>query len=151
MRPTGIVFVVALGALGGACSGAGVVSASSTANVIVVGAPAAPAGLPGFQIDSGAPNTSDLPLTCSAIVCYATIQLQNTGTGCAGNVDANINIFAAPASLTTLLSTSSVSALIPGNPILTPGQVVSVNVAIQVPGVSYVVTAVVNSTNPTCP
>jgi hypothetical protein len=151
MRTAAILFVVALGALGGACSGSGPAAASSTANVIVVGAPAAPAGLPGFQIDSGAPSVSDVPLTCSALVCFETLQLQNNGAGCAGNIDGNINVFSAPASLVSLLTTSNSSIRIPNNPVVTPGQIVSVNVAIPVPAENYVVTAVLNWINTSCP
>jgi hypothetical protein len=147
------VFVVALGVLGGACSGAAPLATVPPANVIVVGAPAAPAGLAGFVIDSGAPGVSSVPVTCSALICYVTLQLQNTGPGCAANIVGDVNVFTAPASVTTLLVTANSSIRIPNNPTMTSGQIATVNVAlpIPVPAVSYVVTAVLNWTNPTCP
>lgn len=155
MRTAAILFVVVLGALAalcGACSGTSPATPSSaTANVIVVGAAAAPTGLPGFQIASGAAGLSDIPVTCSESVCFATIKLQNTGTGCAGNIDGTINVFSAPATPSSLLRSSTSGLLIPNNPILTPGQIVSVHVAIPIADVNYVVTAVLNWTNPTCP
>jgi hypothetical protein len=155
MRTSAILFVVVLGALaalGGACSGTSPSTPSSTTgNVIVVGAAVAPTPLPGFVIASGAAGRSDIPLTCSELSCFATIKLQNTGTGCAGNVDGNVNVFSAPATPSSLLTTSSSGFLIPNNPILKPGQIVSVNVAIPVPAVDYIVIAVLNWTSPTCP
>ena len=152
MRIAAVLFVAALGALVGACAGSGPAAASSTANVIVVGTPAAPAGLQGFQIGSGAAGVSDVPVTCGTLVCFETLQLQNTGTGCAGNIDGNTNLFAAPASLTSLLTSSRSGLLIPNNPVLTPGQIVSVNIAIPpAPAVNYVVTVVLNWTNLACP
>ena len=152
MRSAARLFAVALGVLSGACGGDSA-APSATANVIVVGAAAAPAGLPGFVIDTGAPDASAVPLTCSALVCFETIQLQNTGTGCAGNIDGDTNVFAAPASVTSLLATANSNIRIPNNPILTPGQIVSVQVSIPIPAptVNYVVTAVLNWTTPSCP
>lgn len=119
---------------------------------IVVGAPAAPASLPGFVIDSGAPGVSDVPLICSDQICLETLQLQNTGTGCAGNIDGNINVFSVPASATSLLTTSTAAIRIPNNPTLLPGQIVLVNVAVPAPpAVNHIDVAVLNWTNPSCP
>jgi hypothetical protein len=139
---------------GGACSGSTPTAASSTGNVIPVGAPAAPAGLPGYIIDTGGGGKSAVPLICSEQVCFETIQLQNIGTGCAGNIDGSISVYAAPASPASALSTTAEGLLIPNNPVLAPGQVVSVNVAVPTPAslaVDYVVVAQINSTSPTCP
>jgi hypothetical protein len=147
-----VALVLALS--GHACSQGTPTTASSTANVIVVGAPAAPAGLPGYVIDTGSGGTSDVPLTCSDQVCVETIQLQNTGPGCAGNIDGSINLYLSPASPTSPLSTRAEGLLIPNNPVLAPGQVVSANVSVPPPGslaAGYVVIAQLNWTNPTCP
>jgi hypothetical protein len=153
MRSIAAVFVVVLGVLGWACGGSDPVAASSTSNVIVVGAAAAPTGLSGFVIDTGKPGVSNVPLTCSALICFETIQLQNTGTACAGNIDGDSNVFAAPASVTSLLATAHSSIRLPNNATLMPGQTVSVNVAIPIPApaVNYIVTAVLNWTTPSCP
>jgi hypothetical protein len=139
---------------GGACGGSTPTAASSTANVIPVGAPPAPAGLPGYIIDTGGGGKSDTPLICSDQVCFETIRLQNIGTGCAGNVDGSIGVYAAPASAASALSAIAEGLLIPNNPVLAPGQVVSVNVMVPMPAsiaVDYVVVAQINSTSPTCP
>jgi hypothetical protein len=151
MRSVAMLFAVAV--LQGGCSGAGPVAATSTANVIVVGAPAAPASLPGFVIDSGAPGVSDVPLTCSNQVCLETLQLQNTGTGCAGNIEGNINVFSVPVSATSLLTTSTAAIRIPNNPTLLPGQIVSVNVAVPLAAsaANYIDVAVLSWTSPSCP
>jgi len=155
MRSVAMLFAVALAVavLEEGCSGAGPAAATSTANVIVVGAPAAPASLPGFVIDSGTLGVSDVPLTCSDQVCVETLQLQNTGTGCAGNIDGNINVFSVPASTASLLATSTAAIRIPNNPALLPGQIVSVNVAVPpaASAANYIDVAVLNWTNPSCP
>jgi hypothetical protein len=74
--------------------------------------------------------------------------------GCAGNVDGSISVYSAPASPTSALSTTAEGLLIPKNPVLAPGQVVSANVAVPMPAslaVDYVVIAQINWTSPTCP
>ena len=154
MRSGAVSLVLLLALSAGACSQNSPTAASSAATVVVVGASAAPAGLPGYVIDTGGAGTSDVPLTCSDQVCFETIQLQNTGPGCVTNVDGQINIYAAPPSLTSSLSTKGECLLIPNNPVLAPGQVVSVNVAVPMPAslsVSYAVTLALNWSTPSCP
>lgn len=152
MRSGAVRIALILALSGGACSGSTPTTASSTANVIPVGAPPAPAGLPGYIIDTGRGGRSDVPLTCSDQVCFETIQVQNKGPGCAGNVDGSIGVYSAPASPTSALSATAEGLLIPNNPVLTPGQVVSANVAVPIPlAVDYVVIAQFNWTSPTCP
>jgi hypothetical protein len=139
---------------GAACSGSTPTAASSTAKVIAVGAPPAPGGLPGYVIETGGGGKSEVPLICSDQVCFETIQLQNIGTGCAGNVDGSISVYTAPASSASALSTTAEGLLIPNNPVLAPGQVVSVNVEVPTPAslaVDYLVIAQINWTSPTCP
>ena len=134
------------------CSSGSPTAASPVATVIVVGAPAPPAGLPGYVIDTGAGGKSDVPLTCSDLVCAETLQIQNTGPGCATNVDGAIDVYSAPAGLNSLLTSRSV-LLIPYNPVLQPGQTVSVDVSVPIPAslpAGYVVTAVLGWTNHAC-
>ncbi len=153
MRSVAMLLILALAGFESGCSGAGPVTATSTANVVVVGATPAPASLPGLVFDSGTPGVSDVALTCSDQVCFETLQLQNTGPGCAGNIDGNVDVFSVPASATSLLATSTGAIRIPNNPTLLPGQVVPVNVTVPVTpaGVNYIDVAVLNWTNPSCP
>jgi len=153
MRSVAMLLTLALAGVAGGCGGADPVAATSAANVVIVGAQAAPASLPGFVIDSGTAGVSDVALTCSGQVCFETLQLQNTGPGCAGNVDGNVNVFSVPASATSLVAASDGAIRIPNNPTLLPGQIVSVNVAVPTPpaGVNYVDIAMLNWTNPACP
>jgi hypothetical protein len=147
-----MLLTLALAGFVGGCSGVDPVAATVAANVVVVGAPAAPASLPGFLIDSGAPGMSDVALTCSDQVCFQTVQLKNTGPGCAGNIDGNVNVFSVPASTTSLLASTTGAIRIPNNPTLLPGQVVSVNVTVPSPAeVNYIDVAVLNWTSPSCP
>jgi hypothetical protein len=153
MRSVARLLTLALAGFMGGCSGADPVAATSAANVVVVGAPAAPASLPGFVIDSGTSGVSDVALTCSDQVCFETLQLQNTGPGCAGNIDGNVNVFSVPASATSMLTASTGAIRIPNNPTLLPGQVVSVNVAVpsSPAAVNYIDVAALNWTSPSCP
>lgn len=147
------LLVSAFGVSGAGCHNNIVaVTPSTTANVVVLGAVPSPNGLAGFVINSGSPGAPNSPLTCASLVCFQTIQLKNDGTGCAGNVNGQTNVFIAPASSPNLLRSSSSGFLIPGNPTVLPGQVVTVNVTIpEQPAVNYVVTEVLNWTIAVCP
>jgi hypothetical protein len=154
MRSVTLILSLVLAGLEGGCSGAGPAAATSTANVVVVGAQAAPAPLTGFVIDSGtADGSAAVALTCSEDICYETLQLQNTGLGCAANIDGDIDVFSVPASTTSLMARSTSAVRVPNNPTLLPGQITSVNVAVPAPpaAVSYIDVAVLNWTNPSCP
>jgi hypothetical protein len=146
-----IVGIVAFGLLAAGCSGSTPAGASALGNMIVVGAPAPPNGLQGFVIGSGGGGVSNVPLTCSALVCFQSIQLQNTGPGCATNVDGSVNIYTAPANSGSLERTLLSSLLIPNNPVLAPGRTVSINLNVPPPiADSYIVTLVLNWTSPSC-
>jgi hypothetical protein len=154
MRNRAVFFLLILAVSAAGCAGNTATSPTAATSVVVVGAPGAPSGLSGYVIDTGGPGTSDKQLTCSNLICYETIQLQNTGPGCAGNVDGTINLYAAPANLNSLVTTTKGQFLIPNNPVMTPGQVISVNIEVPMPGSqtsNYAVILVVNYTTPTCP
>jgi hypothetical protein len=155
MRIRAFLLVLALAASAAGCAGSNTATTpSATTSVVVLGAPGAPSGLAGFVIDTGGAGTSDKSLTCSNAICYETIQLQNTGPGCAGNVDGTINLYSAPANLNSLVTGTKGQFLIPNNPVMTPGQVVSVNVEVPMPASqasNYAVILVINYTTPTCP
>ena len=152
MRVCSVGLAVAVALSAGACAGSSPTAASPATTVIVADAQAAPAGLPGWVIDTGVNGVSAVPLTCSDIECVESIQLQNMGPGCAANVDGSINVFSAPAS-TTSLTSSRAGLLIPSNPVLVPGQSVTVNVSVPNPAGrpdGYVVTVVLSWTNHAC-
>ena len=153
MRSVALLLSLVLAGLEVACGGADPAAATSTANVVVVGAPAAPPPLSGIVIDSGTPDASAVALTCSDQICVETLQLQNTGLGCAGNIDGDVDVFSVPASTTSLVARSTSAIRVPNNPTLRPGQITSVTVAVPAPpaGVSYIDVAVVNWTSPSCP
>lgn len=144
-----LLFVSIFGVLSAGCST--VVAPTLPGQVIVVGADPAPGGLPGFVVNQGSPGALQNPITCTAVVCYQTIQLRNNGTSCANNVNGQTQVFIAPVSSSSLVRNSSSGLLIPGNPPLLPGQTASVNVTIpEQPSVSYVVIVVLSWTSTSC-
>jgi hypothetical protein len=147
-----VVWVLTLGAACASCHNNIVAVPAPSTSVVVVGALQAPNGLQGFVINSGSPGSPNNPVTCAALVCYQTIQLMNNGANCAGNINGQTNVFIAPASSANLLRSSPSGFLIPGNPSLVPGQVVTVNVTIpEQPSVNYVVTETLNWSAAVCP
>jgi hypothetical protein len=143
--------VACLGVLSAGCSNSVSTAPTPLAQVVVVGANAAPGGLPGFVINQGTPGAPQIPQTCAALVCYQTIQIQNTGIACANNINGQTQVFIAPASSPNLVRNSSSGFLITGNPALQPGQIATVTVTIpEQPPVPYVDILVMNWTSGTC-